>query len=59
MKSKQERAEYERERRKRQKESGLADCRLIVLPENNALLKALQGHMREKKIVNVIFEGEE
>ena len=59
MKSKEKRAEYERDRRKRQKESGLADCRLLVLPENNALLKALQSDMRGKRIVNVIFEGEE
>lgn len=53
------RAEYERERRKRQKEAGFSDCRLNIKPENKVLLKAFEGDMRSKRIVNVIFEGEE
>lgn len=53
------RAEWERERRERLKADGNVNVQLWVSEENAALLKALQGDMRSKRIINVIFEGEE
>ena len=57
MKSK--RSQWERNRRERLKAEGNVSVQVWVLKDNAALLKALQGDMRSKKIVNVIFEGEE
>ncbi len=59
MKSKEERAQYERERRQKLKGDGCAMIQVWVSEDNAVLLKALQRDMREKRIVNVIFEGEE
>ena len=51
------RAEKERERRERLKAEGNVSVQLWVSEENRAILQALQGDMRNKRIINVIFEG--
>ena len=56
MKSK--RSQWERDRRERLKAEGNVSVQVWVSEDNAALLKALQGDMREKRIVNVIFDGE-
>ena len=52
-------AEWERERRERLKAEGNVSVQLWVKKDNRPMLQALQNDMRNKRIVNVIFEGEE
>ena len=52
-------AEKQKNKEEKLRESGLTQVRLWVKPNNKTLLKALEKPMREREVVNVIFEGEE